>query len=197
MDGDILRMGSMLSLREDEVTGVIIPETAWSRAEANYQLTLVGRLLSHRSGNFEALRNLLQNLIRPVRGMLCNMISEDRFCLVFNHQEDLRRALAMRPWTFDRNLILLQRVAPGEDPTTISLDWSPFFVNIHDLCYGQRSLDVVCYIGSSLGKWEDADCITPDVAWFEVVRIRVLLNATLPFKRALTLCSDTGAAAGV
>ncbi|KAK4438075.1 hypothetical protein Salat_0141600 [Sesamum alatum] len=34
-----------------------------------------------------------------------------------------------------------------DDPLLVSLDWSPFFVHIHDLRFGQRSVDVIRYIG--------------------------------------------------
>ncbi|KAK4413728.1 hypothetical protein Salat_2785600 [Sesamum alatum] len=157
MEGGILNMNSVLSLREDEASGVVIPQAAWCSGAMNYHLTLV--------------------------------------CLVFNHREDLRRALEMRPWTFDRNLIILQRVNQQEDPSNICLDWSPLYVHIHDLRYGQRTLDVLRYIVSCLGEWEDEAHIEQDVSWLEVVRVRVLLNITLPLKRALTLRSEVGDAA--
>ncbi|KAK4417188.1 hypothetical protein Salat_2544400 [Sesamum alatum] len=91
--------------------------------------------------------------------MMIRKISEERFCLVFNHQEDLRHALEMRPWTIDWNL---------------------------------RTLDVLRYIVSCLGQWEDKAHIDQDVSWLKVVCVRVLLNVTLPLKRALTLRSEAG-----
>ncbi|KAK4417244.1 hypothetical protein Salat_2550000 [Sesamum alatum] len=57
-------------------------------------------------------------------------------------KEDLRRVLDLRPWVFDKNLLILQTLSQSEDPLSVNLDWCPFFVHIHNLPYGQRTLEV-------------------------------------------------------
>ncbi|KAK4435172.1 hypothetical protein Salat_0680500 [Sesamum alatum] len=114
--------------------------------------------------HFEALKGRLIQLIQAARGVTIRKISETRFCLVFNHKEDLRRALDMRPWIIDRNLVVLQPLSQPEDPLSISLEWCPFFVHIHDLQLGQRSVDVLRYIGNYVGAWLDVNHIERDIS---------------------------------
>ncbi|KAK4438480.1 hypothetical protein Salat_0182300 [Sesamum alatum] len=91
MASDILKLDSILSLTADEVVGMVIPQTVWDKGAGAYRLTLVGRLLSHRTVLFEALKGSLVHLIQATRGMVVHKVSESRFCLIFNHPEDLHR----------------------------------------------------------------------------------------------------------
>ncbi|KAK4415896.1 hypothetical protein Salat_2697000 [Sesamum alatum] len=151
MESDILQFDYVLSFTDEEATGMLIPQTAWDHVSSGIHLTLVGRLLSHRSVQFEALKGALIQLIQAAHGLTVRKVSEFRFRLVFAHVEDLRRVLELRPWIFDRNLVLLQPLMQWEDPLLVNLGWCPFIVHIHDLRYGQRSVEVVCYIGRFLG----------------------------------------------
>ncbi|KAK4435264.1 hypothetical protein Salat_0689700 [Sesamum alatum] len=185
-------MDKVLSLLDAEVADFTIPQTTWDSRSGGFHLTLVGRLVSHRSVHFEALKSVLVQLIQATRGVSIRKISESRFCLLFNHIEDLRRVLDMRPWIFDRNLIVLRQLSPKEDPLSLNLDWCPFFVHVHDLPYRLRSIEIIRYIGGSLGSWLDENHIERDVFWFETVRIRVNINISFPLKRALQLRLENG-----
>ncbi|KAK4424716.1 hypothetical protein Salat_1665200 [Sesamum alatum] len=54
-----------------------------------------------------------------VRGVSIRKVSDSRSCLTFNHPEDLRRILELRPWIFYKNLIVLQPIPPKENPLLI------------------------------------------------------------------------------
>ncbi|KAL0438846.1 UNVERIFIED_CONTAM: hypothetical protein Slati_2367600 [Sesamum latifolium] len=112
MDKDILKMEAVLSLTEGEPEAIVMSHSTWQSSNANHHLTLVGTLLSHKPVNFEALRNTLLNLIRLMRGITISKIQENRFYFVFNHVVDLKRTLDLRPWTFDRNLLIIQPLLP-------------------------------------------------------------------------------------
>ncbi|KAK4421993.1 hypothetical protein Salat_2150000 [Sesamum alatum] len=153
MENDILKLDAVLSLTEDEASGVVISQSAWDKGLGAYHLTLVGRLLSHRTVHFEALRGSLAHLIQATRGMALSQFDE---------------------------------------PLAVNLDWSPFFVHIHDLPYGQHTLDVIVHIGTCLGSWLHASDISRDIAFHETVHIHINLYMMLPLKRALRLCSESG-----
>ncbi|KAK4423004.1 hypothetical protein Salat_1883000 [Sesamum alatum] len=192
MESDILKLDSVLSLSVEEASGPVIPLSEWNKGLDGYDLTLIGRLLSHRSVPFEALKGTLIQLIQAARGVTMRKISEERFCLVFNHIEDIRRVLVMRPWIFYRNLVVLQPLSLSDDPLSISLDWCPFFVHIHDLNCGQRSVAVVRHIGKAVGSWLDVENVEKDISWFEHVRIRLNINVSASLKRALRIQSAAG-----
>ncbi|KAK4424535.1 hypothetical protein Salat_1646900 [Sesamum alatum] len=133
MDGDLLRLDSMLSLTVEEGEGVSIPQSEWEKGSGGFRLMLVGRLLSPQSVRFDALRDSLTNMFQTVRGIVVRKILESRFYLIFNHFEDLRRVLDLRPWIFDRNLVVIHPLSPTANPLEVDLDWCPFFVHVHDL----------------------------------------------------------------
>ncbi|KAK4426699.1 hypothetical protein Salat_1438600 [Sesamum alatum] len=192
MESDLLKLDTVLSLTEDEAPGLVISQSDWEKGAGGFRLTLVGRLLTHRSVLFDSLKDSLVRLFQTARGVSIRKVSDSRFCLVFNHFEDLRRVLDLRPWIFDRNLVVLQSLAPTADPLTTNLDWSSFFVHVHDLPYAQRTVAVLRYIGDCLGAWMDEADINRDISWFENVRVRLNINVTVPLKRALRLRSEHG-----
>ncbi|KAK4438678.1 hypothetical protein Salat_0202300 [Sesamum alatum] len=101
MDGDILRLDLVLSLMVEEGEGVCIPQSEWDKGAGGFRLSLVGRLLSHRPVHFDALKDSLTSMFQTVRGVVVRKVSES----CFNHFEDLRRVLDLRPWIFDRNFV--------------------------------------------------------------------------------------------
>ncbi|KAK4438483.1 hypothetical protein Salat_0182600 [Sesamum alatum] len=152
MESDILKLDSALSLTEEEATSVVIPQSDWDKGVDGYRFTLVGRLLSHRSIHFEALKGRLIQLIQGARG--------------YSSSENLGGP------------ILFGSLSQPKDPLSISLDWCPFFVHVHDLRLGQRSVDVLRYIGDYVGAWLDAGNMERDIFWFENVRIRLNINVS-------------------
>ncbi|KAL0409534.1 UNVERIFIED_CONTAM: hypothetical protein Sradi_1887800 [Sesamum radiatum] len=144
-----------LSLTEDEEEGIVIPSSSLKQnfGTGSNDLLVVGRFLSHRNSNFEALKNSLMALLQPVTGMAVWRISEERFCLNFNHCLDLQRALDGRPWVFDKNLIILEQVGNTDNPTEVCLDWCPFNVFVHDLPLSHHTKDVAEHIGNKLGQY--------------------------------------------
>ncbi|KAK4438704.1 hypothetical protein Salat_0204900 [Sesamum alatum] len=184
MDGALLELGSALSLTEEEEEGVFLLGDI-PLPSNQFRLTLVGRLLSPRPANFDALTRTFLNLLRPSQGVDIRHFSDYRYYFVFHHIVDLRRTLALRPWTFDRNLLILQPLSSDKSPETVSLDWCPFYVRVHGIPYGLCTMATARSIGSKVGAWEDDSNIEDCITWQESLRIRVLLNVTVPLKRAL------------
>ncbi|KAK4430998.1 hypothetical protein Salat_0861800 [Sesamum alatum] len=54
----------------EEGSGVIIPQSEWDKGAGCFRLTLVGRLLSHRSVHFDALKDSLTTILQPAKGVV-------------------------------------------------------------------------------------------------------------------------------
>ncbi|MBA0850686.1 hypothetical protein Goshw_004284 [Gossypium schwendimanii] len=52
---------------------------------------------------------------------------------------NLDRFLEGSPWTFNNHLLFFHRLREGEDPMVVSLFWSKFWVQVHDLLAGLMS----------------------------------------------------------
>ncbi|KAL0409826.1 UNVERIFIED_CONTAM: hypothetical protein Slati_3572300 [Sesamum latifolium] len=138
---------------------------------------LVGRLLSHQNTNFEA-------LMQPVKGMVVRRISEDRFCLQFNHKLDMQRVMEGRPWIFDKNLLILEPVIDDISPTDICLDWSPFTVYVHDSPLSLQNRNTVELIGNKIGMFIDIEHSNEGGNWFAAWKLIVAINVSNPLKES-------------
>ncbi|KAL0302861.1 UNVERIFIED_CONTAM: hypothetical protein Sradi_6154200 [Sesamum radiatum] len=85
--------------------------------------------------------------------------------------------------------LLTPRAFRGENPLSVDLNWSYFFVHIHDLPLRMMNKDVAEVIGNRIGKFVDFD---KETTWGASVRIRVLLDIRVPLKRFLRVRAADG-----
>ncbi|KAL0415876.1 UNVERIFIED_CONTAM: hypothetical protein Slati_3419500 [Sesamum latifolium] len=126
-------------------------------------------------------------MLNPVRGMEVKQLPEGRFLLRFNHIIDRNRAMAGCPWSFERNIMILNSIGTDENPMQVDLDWCDFFVHIHDLLLSKMNLGVATFIDNHIGKFRDMEMDDRGCAWGASLRIRVGLNVNAPLKRALKI----------
>ncbi|KAK4438712.1 hypothetical protein Salat_0205700 [Sesamum alatum] len=144
-------MGKMLSLTEEKTEQVKIPDAIWKQSE-DVHLMVIGRVLSRKWVNFEALKIGLIRMLNPGKGMTVRSLNDERFLIAFNHRIDKRRAIEGGPWIFDKQLIVLNTIDRGDNPLDICLDKCAFTVFIHDIPYSQRTHEMARHIGQSLGE---------------------------------------------
>ncbi|KAK4424731.1 hypothetical protein Salat_1666700 [Sesamum alatum] len=84
------------------------------------------RLLLSKQPKFEALVSSAKSMLNPVKGLDMRSLTEGRFLIRFNHIIDWSRALEGCPWSFKKNMLILnsatfvyhhgeELVDPGED----------------------------------------------------------------------------------
>ncbi|KAL0444078.1 UNVERIFIED_CONTAM: hypothetical protein Slati_2130500 [Sesamum latifolium] len=183
------RLGSSLVLTEVEDAGVSLPTTAWAGSREGDELLVVGRLLTMKAYRFDVLEQTLQNILRPIRGMVVSRLPKNRFLIQFKHVVDRDRVMNGGPWFFDKNLIILSRVLPEENPLNVELNWCAFHVFIHDLPIRMMTRKAVEYIGNRLGVFLDSDHEQAQFKWGAKFRIQVSLDVRNPLTRALRLRS--------
>ncbi|KAL0321162.1 UNVERIFIED_CONTAM: hypothetical protein Sradi_5377700 [Sesamum radiatum] len=183
-----------LSLTGEEDVENSIPTDVWNKGgnSDGIKFGVVGRLLSHRNSNFDALKSTLSALLQPVKGMSMWRISEERFCIRFNHRLDFQRALEGRPWSFDKNLLLLEPIVENVNPDVVDLEWCPFTIHVHDLPLTQHNRNMAEFIGGKIGKFLEYELHEHVLNWSPTMRMRVAMNISKPLKRAMRLCSPTG-----
>ena len=84
-------------------------------------------------------------------------IEEDLFLVEFGDPKDKKKVLEMCPWSFEKNLVLLQQFSRDLVPKKIDLKWSPFWVQVSNLPLKSRTKETGMVIGSKLGKVLDVD----------------------------------------
>ncbi|KAL0315597.1 UNVERIFIED_CONTAM: hypothetical protein Sradi_5437900 [Sesamum radiatum] len=192
MEEDIARLGQALILTEEEELGVVMPAGIWHSDSDSGGFHTVGRVLSHKSYHMEALKTLFQSALNPAKGMTISFIENDRFLLKFFHSVDRDRVLASGPWAFEKNLIVLAKVAENDNPAAVDLNWCDFHVRIHRLPIGRMTSDIARFIGEKIGRPYVLDQTKGPESCGSYLRFRIAIDVTKPLPRALKIRTVLG-----
>ncbi|XP_074356269.1 uncharacterized protein LOC141695969 [Apium graveolens] len=184
-------MYSRLSLEEEEEGGVVIGVEDVGRQKDSF--VLIGRFLTDRNINFQAMQNVLASLWRPKEGVEIRDIGGQRFSFVFYHKLDLQKVIEGGPWTFEQSLLLHQSLKANEDPQRVQLNTMDIWVQIYDLPNGMMSEKVFQSIGNSIGMFVKSDSNNIEGGWKPYVRIRVCMDVRKPIKRRMKIKREGGA----
>ncbi|KAL0433610.1 UNVERIFIED_CONTAM: hypothetical protein Slati_2695300 [Sesamum latifolium] len=165
MDNEIENLGKSLKLIDEEDSGIEMPTGLWHGDTELEGFCLVGRLLSQKSVNFDAMRSILLTAFNPIRGMEAKLIEDNRILFIFSHHIDRKRVMENTPWAYDKNLLLLNMVGETKNPAHVELNWSDFHVRVHDLPINRMNKDVAVFIGNQLGRFRDIDMDKSEGLW--------------------------------
>uniref|UniRef100_A0A7N2MKJ4 DUF4283 domain-containing protein n=1 Tax=Quercus lobata TaxID=97700 RepID=A0A7N2MKJ4_QUELO len=70
---------------------------------------------------------------KPNKGVEINELEEDLFLVEFGDERDKKKVLDMCPWSYEKQLVLLQDFEGELTPKEMELKWSPFWVQIFNL----------------------------------------------------------------
>ena len=104
------------------------------------------------------------------------MIGEELFLAEFEDERDKRRIMDMRPWHYEKQLVLLKEFDGEKDLKDMVLKWSPFWLQIYNLPLKSRTRDTGKAIGASLGQVLDVDMEDNGVQWGRCLRVRVEID---------------------
>ncbi|PPS17973.1 hypothetical protein GOBAR_AA02602 [Gossypium barbadense] len=133
--------------------------------DRNYQFCLVGRCLTDSIVHFPSLRNTMANLWHPIGGICITDLGDKRYMFLFFNDVDVQRVVS---------------VQNGEDPTTLALTFTEFWVQVHELPSGLMTETMAKQFGDFLGKFIDHDT---SLGFQKYIQIRVRLDVTAPLKR--------------
>jgi hypothetical protein len=105
----------------------------------------------------------------------------------FAEEDDKHRVLAGRPWSFDRQILVLNEFDGQCPPSQMAFMHSPTWIQVHEmplLCMTKR---IGAKIWASLGVLEDVDVAGDGVGWGYCLRIRVSIDLSKPLKRGREL----------
>ncbi|XP_010678228.1 uncharacterized protein LOC104893789 [Beta vulgaris subsp. vulgaris] len=181
MADDLAAKSSKLNIEEDENTVIDLGSDDNRILDAKTSLMLVGKIVSERTVNLEALRRTMNQIWALNRSMIVRSIGVNLFVFQFFHWKDKEKILAGRPWCFDEKLLLLEEVRGNEQPSQVVIVSSPFWVWIYNLPFNYRSKTEVSAIAGSLGLVLNIDL--DDLGLEKFCRVKVLLNVYKPLRR--------------
>ena len=84
----------------------------------------------------------------------------------------------MYPWSFEKQLVLLQEFERELTPKEIKIKWSPFWIQIFNLPLNSRTKETGQTIGSILGTVMEVDAHDFGVNWGKCLKVRVMIDVT-------------------
>ncbi|XP_074346275.1 uncharacterized protein LOC141685050 [Apium graveolens] len=171
-----------LSLEEEDDGGIDVAE---SDIKARNTFVLVGRFLTDKNINFNAMKNVMASLWRPREGMDVLDLGEQRYSFVFYHILDLQKVLDGGPWTFEQNLLVYHWLKDSEVPRSVPLHTIDIWVQVYDLPTCLISENVFKNIGNYVGEFIKSDTTNINGGWKLYSRIRIKMDLRKPIKRRM------------
>lgn len=179
-----------LTLEDEEDGGVVVAEGEVQRPVITY--VLMGRFVTDKNINFNAMQNVLAALWRPKEGMEVYDIGGHRYSFVFYHMLDLQKVLDGGPWTFEQNLLVYHCLKDNEDPHLVSLNSMDIWVQVYDLPKEMVSDSILRSIGNYVGSFVKADPANISGGWRMYMRVRVTMDISKPLKRRMKIKREGG-----
>lgn len=184
-DTALEEMYANLVIADEEEEGIIVSKEEVVASKKTYML--VGRFLTEKNINYNAMQNVMAGLWRPKEGMEVYDMGDLRYSFVFFHALDIQKVIEGGPWSFEQAMLVYHQVQDGEDPTAVPLQHVEMWVQIYDIPRGFLSENILKSVGSSIGTYIKSDQNTFVGGWKPYVRIRVLLDINKPLKRRLKI----------
>ena len=110
-----------LKVTEEKEVSVTLGDECTRAANERGKNCLVMKVLSRRSIMLEALRKNIRMLWKPNKSLQLSVIEEELFLAEFEDERDKRRVMDMRPWHYEKQLVLLKEFDGEKDPKDIVL----------------------------------------------------------------------------
>ncbi|XP_023896455.2 uncharacterized protein LOC112008355 [Quercus suber] len=192
MAEELEELWSKLSFTEEEDASITLGSNSTKAARERGRFCVVLKILSHRCVNVEVLRKNLNMLWKPSKGVKFSELEEDLFLVEFGDKRDKRRVLDMSPWSFEKQLVLLQEFEGELTPKEIEMRWSPFWVQFYNLPLKCRTKETTWAIGSKLGSVMEVDVSDTGVQWVKYLRARVKMDVIKKLVRGKKITIEGG-----
>ena len=110
--------------------------------------------------------------------MQISEVEENLFLVKFGDSRDKKKVIDMFPWSYDKQLVLIQDFDGKLTPKEIEIKWAPFWVLIFNLPLNCRTKEIGWAIGAKLGEVLEVDVQDLGVQWGRCLRVRVRLDVT-------------------
>nr|GMD81146.1 uncharacterized protein LOC109179748 [Ipomoea batatas] len=186
------RCAALTLEEEEEIGGLVVGAEDVCEEVQSFKFAAVGRLLTDRPIKFPIVRDTMAGVWRLGKGVTIKELQHNLFLFQFYHEFDLTRILEDDPWSFEQNLLVVQRLAENQSPLSVALTAAEFWVQVHNLPMGFMSVPVAEAIGGFVGRYIKADQSNFDGTWKTFMRIRVEIDVAKPLKRKMKLKKNGG-----
>ena len=103
-----------------------------------------------------------------------------------------KKVLDMCPWSYEKQLVLLQEFNGKLTLKEVEIRWAPFWVQIFNLPLNCRTKEIGLAIGTKLGEVLEIDVQESGVQWGTCLRVKVRLDVTKRLIRGKKITVEGG-----
>ncbi|XP_074336796.1 uncharacterized protein LOC141673970 [Apium graveolens] len=157
-----------------------------------YELCVVGRFLTVRNINVNAMKTKMADVWRPAMGVNIKELEPGIFLFQFYHKEDMKWVLKGGPWSFDNAMLVMSEIPDGEEPQNVPLWHVNMWMQVCDLPSGFMSEVVGKHLGDFFGEFLEYDSKNNSSLGREFMRIKVRLDVRKALKRKKKITKKNG-----
>lgn len=143
---------------------------------------LLGKLWTEKPYNTYGLFETMKKSCCPTKGMICRDMGMNIISFQFHNKMDLDRVLAIEPWQFNKQVLVLSPLSGETQPSKIQFNKTLFWMRVYDVPMVGMTNIILKQIGSHFGEVLELDSTTLD-GFAKSVRIRVVLDLSKPVKQ--------------
>jgi len=133
MADDLEEAWKKTSLTEEEAQVLDFDEETLAEKVEDIELSLVGKLMTNDNFNVHVMKNVLNNVWKPSKGLVIRDLDINLFVFQFFSHADRTYVLNEGPWDFGGNLLLLKEWAELEQPSEIKFTSVRFWVKAYNV----------------------------------------------------------------
>lgn len=107
---------------------------------SNRKFLVVASLLSMRPYNFKALGRTMATVWRPTKGMEYKKLGNNIMLFEFQSRRDQDRVLNGSPWSFNKNLLIIQVYDRKQRPSSLVFSKTLIWIQVQDLPMGEMTM---------------------------------------------------------
>ena len=150
-------------------------------------MCLVGKIWARKQVSREAFKTVLSRIWRLVGTVVFKELQDNLWLFEFNEEDKKHRVLARRPWSFNRQILVLNEFDGQCPPLQMAFMNSPIWIQVHDMPLLCMTKGIGAKIGASLGVLEVVDVAGDGVGWGRCLRIRISIDLSKPLERGRAL----------
>ncbi|KAK5804835.1 hypothetical protein PVK06_032486 [Gossypium arboreum] len=159
----------------------------WEEQILIYRFCLVGCFLTASVVHFSAMRNTLANIWHPLEEVQISDLGDKRYLFKFFNELDISPFISGALWTFSNHLLIFYRIKENEDPMSVPLIFSDWWVQVHDLPPGFLKDSMAMQFGNFLGRFMEYYIN----GYTNYMHIRVQIDVRKPLKRSKKIMIST------
>ena len=151
----------------------------------------IAKFLSKRALNTDVIVRTFSPLWHSINGFKVLNVGDHKILFVFYNNEEVEKILASEPWSFDRHLVVLQRLEIASLVRGLAFNKVSIWVQVHNILISYLNRSVAEELCEVIGEM-DRTSTNAEVEGGSFIKVRVRVNVSLPQCAGLVLSIEDG-----